>query len=92
MSISVKKTNDECNLACGAQGECPPDVSKVCKCGDDVLDYISEAQKAEAARQKRANEDYSGEGYGKEMEDEAAAHTMPPIVPAAEAGGQLPRA
>lgn len=59
VSISVKKTTEWCNLACGLEdGGCPRDAVKHCKCGADALEpsIFSKAADAAVAREKAANE------------------------------------
>ena len=59
VSISVKKTTEWCNLACGLEdGGCPRDAVKHCKCGADALkpSVFSKAADAAVAREKAANE------------------------------------
>ena len=59
VSISVDKTTEWCNLACGLEdGGCPSDAVKHCKCGADALkpSAFSKAADAAAAREKAANE------------------------------------
>lgn len=59
VSISVKKSTEWCNLACGLEeGGCPPDAVKHCKCGAEALkpSVFSKAADAAAAREKAANE------------------------------------
>ena len=61
LSISVDQTNDDCNLACGAEGDCPSDLRAACKCGEDaVKDHIlHKADRAAAEREKKVNEEMS---------------------------------
>ena len=75
VSISVKKTTEWCNLACGLQeGGCPRDAVKHCRCGAAAFkpSTFSKAAKAAAARERAANEAMATPISG------AAADTEPP--------------
>ena len=52
LSITVDKTNDDCDVACGSEGDCPSNLKAVCKCGEDaVKDHIlKKADRAAAER------------------------------------------
>ena len=62
LSISVDKTNDECDAACGIAGDCrTAGVSDDCKCGDDAVKphNLKKAAAAAEAREKKINEEMS---------------------------------
>ena len=76
LSITVDKTNDDCDAACGAEGDCPSNLKAVCKCGEDaVKDHIlKKADRAAAEREKKINEEMSSTASKVASDNKAAQH------------------